>query len=621
MNDRQVDELMALQAIYPDTVSWTLLDGAVEVKVALPVEFEDDKEVEVEDWVSPPPVVAAVAVPAVEALTAGVETVRIGAEKEKPPGEGKNRRRRGRGGGKSVQGAAPPPAGAPRLAAEAQAFQPRNGTGTAGQNVRRGGGRPPPPAAASPPSSAASLPKPPPPALAASSSSSDPPRIRFHPRPASPPPPPTAPPAAPPSSAEQARTTRLSLRYLPSLALRVVLPEGYPEMEGPREVELREECGWLGEERRKRAEETLKQVYTGDECLFPLVDLVSSSSPDFLSTLSLSFPLRLMQPTPSLPSFSSTPPPRLSSLLSTFNRTSSLDAFSSSSHLCPLCFSTVRGSACLRLSSCGCTFCAPCLRDYFSLLITEGLVRSVACPATGCVEERAKWEKKLGGEAMEKDGQKPGRVGEEEVEVLCGAEARKRFEWLKEKVRVESDPTIAFCPLPACQAPVPRLADEEKLRVCPRCSYSFCQFCRRAWHGSRNACALPQSSAIVQAYLDGTDEERKALEARYGVANLRRLVAAHEEEKALQEYLEKNTTQCPGCSVPIQKSHGCNHMSCGKCQTHFCYRCGVKISPSDPYKHFNTPSSSCYERLFDFMPGGEPRVEEWIGEILAEEGL
>ncbi|BGP19075.1 hypothetical protein JCM10213v2_007162 [Rhodosporidiobolus nylandii] len=523
MNDRQTDELLALEAIYPDAVSWTLLDEdrGVEVKLVLPVELEEEREVEVCDWVAPTKVEAVKVEPvAVGEVVRQLESVKLEAAGEQKDGTA----------------VSPPPL----------------------------------------------------------TSTDKPSRIRFTPRPPSPPPITAFPPAsAAAAEAEKPRAKKLSVRYLPELELRVVLPAGYPETEGPRDIQVTDAKGWLGEERRKGAEAKLREVYGGEECLFPLVDLVSSSSPDFLSTFSLSFPLILRQgaPSPSTPSAASTP---LSTTLRTFNLTA--------------------GKKCLRLASCGCVFCTPCLRDYFSLLITEGLVRSVACPSTGCVEERARWEKVQGAKGHEED--RPGRVSAEEVELLCGEESRKRWEWLKEKVRVESDPTIAFCPIDSCQAAVPKIEDEEKLRICPSCSYSFCQFCRRAWHGVRNACALPQSSAIVQAYLDGSPTERQALETRYGAANLKRLVAAYEEERALQEWLQQNATECPGCSCYVNKSSGCNHMTCAKCATHFCYRCGKSISPADPYKHFNTPGGRCYGKLFDFLPGQEPAPDEWVADIM-----
>ena len=46
-----------------------------------------------------------------------------------------------------------------------------------------------------------------------------------------------------------------------------------------------------------------------------------------------------------------------------------------------------------------------------------------------------------------------------------------------------------------------------------------------------------------------------------------------EEEDVL--WLAKNTRPCPQCKVPIQKYHGCNHMTCHnqRCQHEFCWVC------------------------------------------------
>lgn len=73
------------------------------------------------------------------------------------------------------------------------------------------------------------------------------------------------------------------------------------------------------------------------------------------------------------------------------------------------------------------------------MLITEGMVRSVACPAIECVEKRSKWEKVMGANLDENsEMERPGRVTADEVEKLCGVDMRKRYEWLQEKIRVES---------------------------------------------------------------------------------------------------------------------------------------------------------------------------------------
>lgn len=40
-------------------------------------------------------------------------------------------------------------------------------------------------------------------------------------------------------------------------------------------------------------------------------------------------------------------------------------------------------------------------------------------------------------------------------------------------------------------------------------------------------------------------------------------------------------------------------MTCAHCNQHFCYRCGLRLDPAQPYKHFNTPGASCFNKLFD----------------------
>ncbi|GAA5865604.1 hypothetical protein JCM3774_002065 [Rhodotorula dairenensis] len=621
MNDRQAEELLALEAIYPDLVSWTELPAAegVEVKITAPVTFEHAREVEVVDW-------PASATP----LGSGIdETSRVEAAASISFESGRGaaasailrpRRARSRCGGKEKAKQAGPKQVAAPLVATAKVFQPRSigvkAPSSAPPTDSRqavpldfgGGGQVAPSAAHSAPQ--------------------DRPRVRIIPRQDAPSTPTSM--TGQPMQSSQRREQdnarsgtggststlqprRLSLRHLPAIHVSLRLPLGYPESAPPECITISTDGDWLGLDRRRAAERKLADLYTGDECLLYLLDSVSSNSPEFDATFSLDSPLVLRQASPAVGV--STDPVPLSSYLTEHDRRASSTQFATSSHACPLCFATQRGSACIRLGSCGCVFCVACLRDYFSLLVTEGLVRSVACPSRGCVEARAQWEKDgaTSRTVSDRDDSMPGRVAPSEIEELVGEEGRKRWEWLREKARVESDPSITWCPREACQAPVPRLSeDEEKLRVCPACEYSFCVFCRRGWHGTRNACALPQSSAIVSGYLSGDAEQRRTLEVRYGTANIKRLVAAYEEERALQEWLQAHSTQCPGCSAWVEKSQGCNHMTCAKCATHFCYRCGKSISPRDPYKHFATPGMTCYGKLFDFAPGQEPEPEQWV---------
>lgn len=46
------------------------------------------------------------------------------------------------------------------------------------------------------------------------------------------------------------------------------------------------------------------------------------------------------------------------------------------------------------------------------------------------------------------------------------------------------------------------------------------------------------------------------MERTLGKHNLAKMIRQYQESEKNREWLENSTTQCPGCSVPCQKSHG-----------------------------------------------------------------
>ena len=81
-------------------------------------------------------------------------------------------------------------------------------------------------------------------------------------------------------------------------------------------------------------------------------------------------------------------------------------------------------------------------------------------------------------------------------------------------------------------------------------------------HGPLSECPISLESSFIKEYLalpEGSSE-RLIIERRYGLPNIRRLVAKLEEDRANQQWMKNSTTSCPSCGVCVEKSVGCNHV-------------------------------------------------------------
>lgn len=108
-------------------------------------------------------------------------------------------------------------------------------------------------------------------------------------------------------------------------------------------------------------------------------------------------------------------------------------------------------------------------------------------------------------------------------------------------------------------------------------------------------------------YLEADEATKRFLEQRYG----KRVIQKALEEMESKDWLEKNSKSCPCCGTPIEKLDGCNKMTCTGCMQYFCWLCMGSLSRVNPYRHFNDPSSPCFNRLFQAM---HVDGELWEGE-------
>lgn len=280
-----------------------------------------------------------------------------------------------------------------------------------------------------------------------------------------------------------------------------------------------------------------------------------------------------------------------------------------------------KGIACHKMRSCGHVFCLPCLRDFYRQAIDRGELSRVRCLDPTCARNRSAV---LLSKRIEKS--KVLLSPSELCQIGLAKDTVKRYLQLKYKNELDSDKDTVYCPRLWCGgaarskkhrkpeelrfwdesfATSGAEEDEEEkaggdpgapekqtsnpsaaslLAICEDCSFAFCSQCCQSWHG--------------EFYICRSKDEAEALAV---------------EEKASLEYIQYHTTPCPTCNAPAQKTNGCNHMLCSRCDTHFCYLCSSWLDPSNPYRHYNQQPNgkftSCYMRLWELENGDGDDVD------------
>ncbi|KAI3364395.1 hypothetical protein L3Q82_011195 [Scortum barcoo] len=113
---------------------------------------------------------------------------------------------------------------------------------------------------------------------------------------------------------------------------------------------------------------------------------------------------------------------------------------------------------------------------------------------------------------------------------------------------------------------------EHKYKIqCSNCQFVWCFKCHAPWHNGL-----------------------KCREYRKGDKLLRTWAS-------VIEHGQRNAQKCPQCKIHIQRSEGCDHMTCTQCNTNFCYRCGER------YRHLrffgdHTSNLSVFGCKYRYLP-------------------
>ncbi|KAF1990162.1 hypothetical protein K402DRAFT_325645 [Aulographum hederae CBS 113979] len=144
-----------------------------------------------------------------------------------------------------------------------------------------------------------------------------------------------------------------------------------------------------------------------------------------------------------------------------------------------------------------------------------------------------------------------------DVRAFASVETFQKYDTLSLRATLSANPNFHWCLSPTCTSgQLLPSASKRTLMRCQACSFKTCIKHQRQWHHGE------------------TCEE---YDYRTGPAKKR------EDEKSLK-IIEETTKVCPGtygvgarkgqrCGWRIEKNDGCDHMTCSKCKSQYCWLC------------------------------------------------
>ena len=223
----------------------------------------------------------------------------------------------------------------------------------------------------------------------------------------------------------------------------------------------------------------------------------------------------------------------------------------------------------INLPCCKRTACNQCMEQIVVTNVAEGRVK-IFCPHPKC-----------------------GKVLPKKV-VLSHLEKRPdvKANYTRFCVDIEGDETKKTCPncchITEHHLPKHRRLNEKQLKIqCSECQFMWCYRCQAPWHDKISCKQFQKGNQQFKEWTRGR---------RCGTANCQK---------------------CPTCRVYIQRSTGCPHMTCSRCDTEFCYDCGGRFLEFDPlfdHKEDNLEMWGCPEIYYPNEPVKRNIVRGgWLG--------
>ncbi|EOA39378.1 hypothetical protein CARUB_v10012456mg [Capsella rubella] len=173
--------------------------------------------------------------------------------------------------------------------------------------------------------------------------------------------------------------------------------------------------------------------------------------------------------------------------------------------------------------SCGHPFCTSCWTGYLHTTISDGPgCLMLKCPEPACLAA----------------------VGQDMFDKLSSKEDKEKYYRYFLRSYVEDNRKMKWCPAPGCEHAIDFDAGSGSYDVSCFCSHSFCWNC--------------------------TEEAHRPVDCD----TVAKWILKNSAESENMNWILANSKPCPKCKRPIEKNHGCMHMTCtSPCKYEFCWLC------------------------------------------------
>ncbi|KAH7111055.1 hypothetical protein B0J11DRAFT_447738, partial [Dendryphion nanum] len=167
------------------------------------------------------------------------------------------------------------------------------------------------------------------------------------------------------------------------------------------------------------------------------------------------------------------------------------------------------------------------------------------------------------------------QLNDTEIKALTTPEVYEQYEALVVRSSLSDNPEFHWCMGPGCQYGQLH-ADSNPIFRCAQCSFRSCIQHKVPWHDGLTCTEYDASIISRQRQVEKAASEKK---------------------------IRQTSRLCPGenCGWRIEKNKGCDHMTCRKCKTEFCWLCGANYR--DIKRQGNTAHSRACRYFSTNLPG------------------